>query len=248
MADTALSSVRSIRLALPGGGETEVRVRRSSRARNMLIHVDVIDAVAELVLPRFATLDEGIDFAHSKRRWINARLKEAPPAVPFAHGARIPVLGEMLRLRHADELFPDIWQSGADLMVSCPGDGIADQVFAWLWRLAAQEIRTRARDKAAQIGRNVGRISIRDPQSMWGSCTPKGNLTLSWRLVMAPEKVLDYVVAHEVSHLIELNHSHRFWAIVDALCEDMKGSRIWIRKNGPALHRYGTKPRSRQAP
>ncbi len=248
MTDMSLSSVRSIRLALPGGGETELRVRRSSRARHMLIHVDVIDAVAELVLPRYATLDEGIDFAHSKRRWIGARLKEAPPAVPFVHGARIPVLGETLRLRHVDELFPDIWRTGSELVVSCPEAELSDQVFTWLWTRAAQEIRTRARDKAAQIGRNIGGIRIRDPQSMWGSCSPKGNLTLSWRLVMAPEKVLDYVVAHEVGHLIELNHSRRFWAVVDALCEDMKDCRAGVRKNGPALHRYGVEARSRQVP
>ncbi len=248
MSDAFLSSVRSIRLALPGGGETEVRVRRSSRARHMLIHVDVIDAAAELVLPRYATLDEGIDFAHSKRRWISARLKETPPAVPFAHGARIPVLGETLRLCHADELFPDIWQSKNQLIVSCPETELSDQVFAWLWTRAAKEIRTRARDKASQIGRNINGIKIHDPQSMWGSCTAKGSLTLSWRLVMAPEKVLDYVVAHEVSHLIELNHSRRFWGIVDELCEDVKDCRAWLRSDGPALHRYGVGERSHQVP
>ena len=90
-----------------------------------------------------------------------------------------------------------------------------------------------------EIGRPPARISMRDTRSRWGSCSRAGNLNFSWRLVMAPENVLDYVVAHEVAHLRELNHSARFWTLVDTLCPDVKDARWWLRTHGAALHRYG---------
>jgi hypothetical protein len=89
------------------------------------------------------------------------------------------------------------------------------------------------------LGRSPARITMRDTRSRWGSCSRAGNLNFSWRLVMAPENVLNYVVAHEVSHLRELNHSARFWALVDTLCPDVSDARGWLRKHGAELHRYG---------
>ncbi|HCK20051.1 MAG TPA: M48 family peptidase, partial [Thalassospira sp.] len=97
----------------------------------------------------------------------------------------------------------------------------------------------RAHAYAEQINKKVNRISLKDTRTRWGSCSSSGNLSFSWRLVLAPEDVLDYVVAHEVAHLQELNHSARFWAVVDDLYGPSKKQQHWLKKNGPALHRYG---------
>jgi predicted metal-dependent hydrolase len=91
---------------------------------------------------------------------------------------------------------------------------------------------------ASALGREAGRISLRDPRARWGSCTSAGDLMFSWRLVLAPMAVLDYVVAHEVAHLAELNHSPRFWARVRAICPDFSRQRTWLRQHGPGLHAW----------
>jgi predicted metal-dependent hydrolase len=93
--------------------------------------------------------------------------------------------------------------------------------------------------KATELGKNYRRISIRDPRSRWGSCSPDGVLSFSWRLILAPRFVLDYVVAHEVAHLRELNHSSRFWKLADGLTAEMERARNWLVDHGPGLHRFG---------
>ena len=94
---------------------------------------------------------------------------------------------------------------------------------------------------AAKIGRRVTRVTLRDTRSRWGSCTAEGALMYSWRLVMAPPEVLRYVAAHEVAHLVEMNHSHRFWAVVEGLYPDWQAQRAWLHRHGGALHslRFG---------
>jgi len=92
---------------------------------------------------------------------------------------------------------------------------------------------------AASIEEKAGRISVRDTRSRWGSCSAKGNLSFSWRLILAPEFVLNYVVAHEVAHLIERNHGPKFWKLVARLDDQADAARKWLRRNGEALHRMG---------
>jgi len=109
----------------------------------------------------------------------------------------------------------------------------------FLIKRAKAEISPRAMAYADRIGRRVSRISLRDPRSRWGSCTSDGALSFSWRLILAPEAVLDYVVAHEVAHMVELNHSHRFWAVVRDIAGDTRSAKVWLKEHGTRLHRYG---------
>ncbi len=238
------SPERNVPLTLPGGGRVMLRVRRSRRARRFLLHVDVAGE-AELVLPRRAAFADGMAFARDKAGWIARHLEAVPQPVPFADGHRFPLLGDPVRIRHVDQLFEDFWRKRSDLFVACAGQDVAHRVESWLRGEAARQIGVRARQKAEHIGRGVRRISLGDTRSQWGSCTHNGNLNFSWRLVMAPEPVLDYVVAHEVAHLAELNHTRRFWNVVEKLCIDVAGSRAWLRRNGPELHRYGAPDPSR---
>ncbi len=235
---------RTVPLALPGGGRAMLRVRRSRRARRFLLHVDVAGE-AELVIPRRATFRDGLAFARDKAGWIERHLSQVPRPVPFADGCRFPLLGETVRIRHVDQLFEDFWRHQSDLFVACARPEVPVRVEGWLRAEAVRQIGVRAGDKAARIDRTIRRISVADTRSQWGSCSHKGNLNFSWRLVMAPERVLDYVVAHEVAHLAELSHTRRFWSIVDGLCADAAGSRAWLRQNGAELHRYGAAARSR---
>ena len=109
----------------------------------------------------------------------------------------------------------------------------------YLKREARREISARAHDKARAIARPIRRIVLRDTRTRWGSCSADGALNFCWRLVMAPEAVLDYVVAHEVAHLVELNHSRRFWKLTDSLTGEMERAKTWLSRHGAQVHRYG---------
>ncbi len=231
-------------LCLPGGMSVPVAVRRSPRARQILLHVDAYSGAVELVLPRRASEAEGIAFARSKGRWIDKRLREITPAVPFVDGARFPILGRDVRICCVRQLFDEVWRERDRLIVAVTEEvGVSQRVESWLRAEARATITQRVADKSRRLGQRYRHIRVRDTRTRWGSCTRRGDLSFSWRLVMAPEGVLDYVVAHEVAHLKVMNHSHRFWAEVERLCDGMEDARAWLRVNGGLLHRYGPPPR-----
>ena len=215
----------------------DVAIRRSPRARRIQIRVAPVGGKVELVLPPGATRAEGLAFLEKKRGWVAERTGNALSRIPFADGTVLPFLGGELTIRRTGRA--GARREGDTLRVSGRPEDLPPRVEAWLRHAARTEIEPLVAEKAARLGKRHGRIAIRDTTSRWGSCSAKGNLGFSWRLVMAPTEVLDYVVAHEVAHLAEHNHGKRFWAHVARLCEDPDGSRRWLRRNGAGLHRYG---------
>ncbi len=199
--------------------DVPLRVRESARARRITLRIDAAAEAIELVLPKRVSLAAGLRFLDSRRDWVAANLAEMPERVVFADGAIVPVLGVPHRIRHLGERRP----------------GIRIHLIA----LARQELSRRARALAARIDRRVTRISVRDTRSRWGSCSADGALAFSWRLILAPEAVLDYVVAHEVAHLAEMNHGPRFWRLVETLAPAAAGQRAWLSRNRARLLRYG---------
>ena len=216
-----------------------VAIRRSPRARRIQIRVAPVGGAVELVLPPGATRADGLAFLRAKAGWIAERTANALSRVPFADGTVLPYLGGELTIRATGEARPGARRECGTLLVSGRPEDAPPGVEAWLRRAARAEIEPRVEEKAARLGARHGRITFRDTTSRWGSCSATGNLGFSWRLVMAPPPVLDYVVAHEVAHLAEHNHGKRFWAHVARLCENPETSRAWLRRNGASLHRYG---------
>jgi hypothetical protein len=221
------------------GRKVPLRIRTSRRARNLLLSVDASDDAIDLVLPPGTPIYEGLRFVESRARWLAGRIRSLPERVPLVDGEKIPVLGHQRLIRHRPDLRGGVWMEGGEIYVSGNTEHQERRVTDWLRRTAKTEISTRAHDKADQIGRRIDRVTIRDTRSLWGSCTEGGRLSFSWRLVLAPVIVLDYVVAHEVAHLAELNHSRRFWDIVAELTEDTKRAKAWLHAYGQTLHRYG---------
>ncbi len=234
-----MSPAATGRLNLPDGRTVDVAIRTSPRARRIQIKVAPVGGAVELVLPRGATRAEGLGFLASKAGWVAARTANAHDRVPFADGTAFPFLGDELTIRHAGHARAGVRRVDDTLHVSGRPEDIPPRVERWLRRAARGEIEPRVREKAARLDAPHGRIALRDTTSRWGSCSANGNLGFSWRLVMAPPQVLDYVVAHEVAHLREHNHGKRFWAHVERLCEDARAARAWLRRNGAGLHRYG---------
>ena len=222
-----------------GGKVVSVLLRRSDRAQRMSLRVPLSGDGVVLVLPKSAALTDGLRFAHSKSDWIEDRLALLPARVAFADGAVIPLFGIPHVLRHSSNTRCGVWAEDGVIFVSGKAEHLSRRVTDWLKRQARDAIALSARRHAAALGKDVGRITLRDPRSRWGSCAACGNLSFSWRLVLAPRPVLEYVAAHEVAHLVEMNHSDRFWRIVATLAEEMATARTWLRRNGGELHRFG---------
>lgn len=214
----------------------------SPRARRMTLRVDAKTGGVQLTLPRGVSRREGLDFAERHRDWLLRRLADLPPAVPFHDGVEIPFLGEPHVILHAPDARRGVWRRDGEIVVSGGAEFVPRRVTDFLKREAKREIQRRAQAKAGLLpakARPLGRVILRDTRSRWGSCAQSGDLSFSWRLVLAPENVLDYVVAHEVAHLAEMNHGPGFWRLVGRLTDEVAEPKAWLRRAGAGLHRYG---------
>lgn len=226
----------------PPARAVPLRVRRSARARRMVLRVDHARDEAVLTLPRRASLKEGLAFAEERRDWIAARLASLPPRVPFVPGAFVPLRGVPHAIRHADATSRRsgvVRVEDGEIRVVGKPEHLARRVADWLKAEAKRALEPLARAKAARLGVALGRVTVRDTRTLWGSCSAKGDLSLCWRLILAPPVVADYVCAHEVAHVMVRGHGPRFWRLVRELAEDMDGARAWLAREGERLQRYG---------
>ena len=217
-----------------------VQVRRSPRARRAAIRVDGAHDRVELVVPERMPMGAALAFLERHRGWVEARLAAIPDRIPFIHGSEVPILGIPHRIRHVGERgAPPVRLATGEIQVFGQAPHVPRRVADFLRTTAQDELACRAEALAASIGRRVGRVTVRDTKSRWGSCAVNGNLAFSWRLILAPEPVLHYVVAHEVAHLVEMNHGPRFWRLVADLAPGSEPHRAWLKRNRNLLLRYG---------
>jgi predicted metal-dependent hydrolase len=224
-------------------GAVPLRIRRNKRAKRMILRADPATGTAVVTCPPWVSEAEARAFAEKQAGWINDRLAAAPKPLPFEHGGTIPYLGRPHLIRHRPDARGGVWvedlHDGPEIHVTGQIEHLPRRLGDWLRRDARRKIQPRVAAAAQQLGVQAGRITVRDTRSRWGSCAVNGNLSFSWRLILAPEDVLRYVVAHEVAHLREHNHGPRFWALVRELAPDMDACRKWLRDEGSALHLIG---------
>ncbi len=221
------------------GIDVPVELRRSARAQRLTLRVDPRTGIARVVAPLHVAPGDIARFVVAHAEWLRRRLAAVPPYLPFADGAVVPVLGMDHVVRHVPGARPPVRRGGGVIEVGGGAEHLARRLRDYLIAEARREVTVRSHAKAAAIGRRVAGLTVRDTRSRWGSCSPDGRLSYCWRLILTPDRVLDYVVAHEVAHLVELNHSRRFWAVVRDLCDHIAESRAWLKANGARLHRYG---------
>lgn len=226
--------------ASPAGRAVPLRVRRHRRARRIVLRVDGARDEAVLTLPWRVPVREGIAFAEERREWLSARLAALPPRVPFAPGAVLPLRGVPHRIAHVAGKSRDVIHIEAgEIRVTGKPEHLARRLADWLKGEARRALEPLAREKAARLGLSIRRIAVRDTRTLWGSCSGRGDLSLCWRLILAPPMVADYVCAHEVAHLTFRGHGPRFWRLVAELADDMAAARAWLAREGESLHRYG---------
>lgn len=221
---------------LPGDPPVEITLRRSARARRFSLRVSRLDGRVTLSMPARAREAEALDFARDKAGWLRGVLGSTAPRWTPGFGAQIPLEGRMLTLAAASVRSARI--DGECLLLPADTARLGPSLRAFLKLAARQRLRAACERHAAALGRPFTRITLRDTRSRWGSCTADGGLMFSWRLILAPPEVLDYVAAHEVAHLAEMNHSPAFWAEVERLMPGYRPHRRWLKREGAALHRY----------
>ena len=219
---------------LPGLPEVEVIVRRSARARRFSLRVSRHDGAVTLTLPLRARESEAMAFLSSQEDWLRRAVGGVAPAATLGFGTVLPVEGRPLTVQAGTGRSVRVLDD--TLFVPGPEERLAARLQAWLKVLARDRLAASVDRHAGSLGQRVTDITLRDTRTRWGSCTADGRLMFSWRLVMAPPTVLDYVAAHEVAHLMEMNHSDRFWAIVGRLYPGWQVQRAWLRQHGNALH------------
>jgi predicted metal-dependent hydrolase len=235
---TAPPRARTVPLAV-AGLPAPVELCFSPRARRMSLRVEPAGGTVAVTVPAWVREDEAARFVARHAGWIERRLAALPPALPFADGAGVPVRGRDLVVRHDPSHRGGVRIGEREILVGGAPEFLARRVADALKAEARRLLADLSREKAARIGKRVAAVSVRDTTSRWGSCSSTGRLAYSWRLVLAPDFVSDYVAAHEVAHLAEMNHSRRFWRIVAGLTPHLDDGRAWLRANGAGLLRIG---------
>lgn len=222
-----------------------LELKVSKRARRMALRLDTQRRVINLVVPHRTSLSKAFDFARTHKDWIIEKLATLPAPVPFVRGAVVPVLGLDRRISvryRPDARTTDISLTRHKILVVTNKEDPSARIARFLREKAREKIEALAHEKAALIGKNIKTVQIRDTKTRWGSCATGGHLSFSWRLIFAPYAALDYVVAHEVAHLMHMNHGPKFWALCEELSLHYEAGKSWMSDHGHTLMRYGAPP------
>jgi hypothetical protein len=226
------------------GAVYQVRLQRHRQARRYTLRVQSTTRDVVLTMPPRGNIKDARAFAQKHDSWIASRLKRLPQPAPFRHGTMIPLRGEPHRIEHRPGKRGTVWiELGDDgsraLCVAGDAPHVARRVRDYLKREAKRDLEAVSRRAADALGVKIKRVSIRDQSSRWGSCSTTGVLSYSWRLILAPPFVLEYLAAHEVAHLVEMNHSRAFWRVVTRIYPNLSRAKTWLNLHGADLHRYG---------
>ncbi len=214
-----------------------VKITKSGRAKNLRIRVDKSGTV-HLSMPKWTLKSTGLKFVQDNLEWIHEQLDKVKPAKRFENGMAISVLGQNVVICHTPDKRGACKIQDGYLYVSGGPEYLHRRIRDFIIRLALPYIQERAIYMAKKIGEKPSGITLKDTSSRWGSCSSAKHLNFCWKLALAPTFVLDYIIAHEVAHLSQMNHSDKFWAVVGSLGVRRADGEIWLRKNGPDLQAW----------
>ena len=216
-----------------------VRWCRSARARRVSLRIAPRTAEVVVTLPMRTARRAGMALLTTHAAWVMQRLSALAPPVEFVPGAEVMIGGVPHVIRHDPATRGGAFLVGGAIVVSGQPEFLARRVKDFLRAEGKRRIAVLAEGHAAALGVTFRAIRLKDTRSRWGSCSHAGSLSFSWRIVMAPPSVIDYLAAHEVAHLKEMNHSHRFWALTHKLCPHTEEAEAWLKRHGASLHGYG---------
>jgi predicted metal-dependent hydrolase len=217
-----------------------ITVRRHARAKHMRLQLDPRHSRVLLTIPVRASEKRALAWAAEQGDWIRAAIADVVPAEGLRPGSILPLYGTPHQVD---------WQAGASRVVKLepgrvvtggPVELLEPRLLRWLRAHAAKILEQETHEFAEKAGVQVTRVGVGDPVSRWGSCSASGAIRYSWRLILAPDWVRRATVAHEVAHLVHMNHGPKFHALVARLLgKNPHPAGIWLRRHGPSLHRFG---------
>lgn len=222
------------------GESVPVRIRRNPHARRISMRADAVKREIRITMPNYTPTNVALDFVAKKREWIAARLQSAPDAAPVAPGSEIAVEGEAHVIEWREDWPRSIRCGEGILRLGGPEASVEARILRWLKAEARRVYTSEIAHYCEQAGESAPRLSLGDPRSRWGSCSSRGTISLSWRLIMAPAHVRRSVIAHEVAHMRHMDHSPAFYGWLDELFEsDRKTADRWLKMHGTGLQRVG---------
>ena len=236
------TEARAIRL---DGISYPVELRRSKQARSIIVSADTVKGIVRLTVPVSASKNQALRFAQSKADWLNARFAEALPPVPIENGSQIAFLGEPHIICWSPEYVRKPLIVDGEIRLGGPSEHLESRMLRWLKAQARSIFAEDLQFYCTRAGVDLPKLAVGDARRRWGSCSGHRSIRLSWRLVMAPAHVRRSVVAHEVAHLLHMDHSPRFYALLDRIYEsDRQIADRWLKDHGRGLHMVGVERQS----
>ncbi len=214
----------------------------SERAKRMALRLDPRNRLVHLVVPRRASMRTAYLFAEQNKDWIREKIRGLPRQIPFKDGEILPILGrdrQIIILYNPALKITEIQLKKDELLVLTNKPDPSTRIKRFLIDLAREKLTELALEKASLLRRRILDVNVKDTRSRWGSCTEDGAISFSWRLIFAPLKAFDYVVAHEVAHLCYMDHSENFWRVCERVSKDYDEGKEWMHRQGHSLMRFG---------
>lgn len=222
------------------GRRIPVELRPRKGSSRMTLRADPARGVVRVALHPRTSASRALAFVAEHRDWIAARVAGWPAARPFVPGTAFPLQGHEVVIDWSSDRPRTPRLEGDRLLVGGPLDGVPGRIERWLRVQAKAVLDAETRSLATRVGKPVRAVAVRDTTSRWGSCTAGGAVAYSWRLILAPPQVRASVVAHEVAHLVHMDHGPDFWALAEELLgADHGPARRWLKRHGPGLHWFG---------
>ena len=216
----------------------ELRVVKNPRAKKLTLRIDSKERVPVLSIPRYCSQKRAIQFVEEHRLWIKEALSRIPEHKLFENGETIPLFGKEVTIVHAPERRLGAKLEGNTLLVSGEAEFLHRRVKDFIKKKAQSEFLRRSKKYAKKLGVSINGVTIKDTKSRWGSCSSLSHLNYNWRIALAPEFVIDYLMAHEVAHLSHADHSARFWHCVSERCPTYAEGETWLKLHGKDLYLY----------
>ncbi|MEM9104062.1 MAG: SprT family zinc-dependent metalloprotease [Pseudomonadota bacterium] len=224
------------------GRRMPLTIREHERATRMTLRIEPGGRALRMSVPVGISEREIDGFLHRHHGWLTSRLSAMPKPTALEEGAMIPIIGIPHRIERTGKLrgITTVRKIEGEFVLQVGGapEHLGRRIADYLKKRAREELEPAVDRHAEALGKTASGLKVRDTKSRWGSCTSDGRLSFSWRIAMAPDFVLDYLAAHEVAHLQEMNHSPKFWALCKRLCPETDRAKKWLKKNGSSLHAY----------
>ena len=215
-----------------------LKVNKSARAKKLTLRIDSKERIVVLTLPRYCSQKKAFEFIKNHEEWVKTTLQKLPERRLFFNGEKISLFGKEIKIQHAPERRLGVKLEGETLLVSGEKEFLHRRIKDYIKKKAKDEFYKRSKKYAQKLGEEIHDITIKDTKSRWGSCSSLNNLNYNWRISLAPEFVINYLIVHEVAHLKHQNHSNSFWQCVERLCPDYEQGERWLKEHGKELYGY----------